>query len=71
MGAAPRIAIRVDASAAIGTGHLKRCLSLAQACIEQGAQVCLVTRALDGVTAKVLDAPCPVHWLPASMIAMA
>jgi len=61
-----RVAIRVDASATIGTGHLKRCLSLVQALIEQGAQVSLVTRALDGVAAQVLiDAPCPVHWLPA------
>jgi UDP-2,4-diacetamido-2,4,6-trideoxy-beta-L-altropyranose hydrolase len=62
----PRVAIRVDASATIGTGHLKRCLALVQALIEQGAQVSLVTRALDGVAAQVLrEAPCPVHWLPA------
>lgn len=61
-----RVAIRVDASVTIGTGHLKRCLSLVQALIEQGAQVCLVTRAHDGVAAQVLRAaPCPVHWLPA------
>lgn len=66
MFAEPRVAIRVDASATIGTGHLKRCLSLVHALIEQGAQVRLVTRALDGVAAQVLiDAPCPVHWLPA------
>lgn len=66
MFAEPRVAIRVDASATMGTGHLKRCLSLVQALIEQGAQVSLVTRALDGVAAQVLiDTPCPVHWLPA------
>lgn len=66
MRAALRVAIRVDASADIGTGHLKRCLSLAQALLEQGAQPALVTRALDGVSTQVLrDAPCPVHWLPA------
>ena len=60
------VAIRVDASATMGTGHLKRCLSLVQAMIEQGAQVSLVTRALDGVAAQVLRAvPGPVHWLPA------
>lgn len=50
------VAIRVDASATIGTGHLKRCLSLVQALIEQGAQVSLVARALDGVAATVLQA---------------
>jgi UDP-2,4-diacetamido-2,4,6-trideoxy-beta-L-altropyranose hydrolase len=62
----PRVAIRVDASATIGTGHLKRCLSLVQALIEQGARVSLVTRALDAVSAQVLrEAPCPVYWLPA------
>lgn len=66
MNAPPRVAIRVDASATIGTGHLKRCLSLVQALIEQGARVSLVTRALDAVSAQVLrEAPCPVHWLPA------
>ena len=60
------VAIRVDASATIGTGHLKRCLSLVQALIDQGAQVSLVARALDGVAATVLQAaPCSVHWLPA------
>lgn len=61
-----RVAIRVDASITMGTGHLKRCLSLVLALIEQGAQVSLVTRALDGVAAQVLRAaPSPVHWLPA------
>jgi UDP-2,4-diacetamido-2,4,6-trideoxy-beta-L-altropyranose hydrolase len=59
-----RVAIRVDASATIGTGHIKRCLSLAQALLEQGAEVRLVTRALDTVGEKVLqNAPCRVQWL--------
>lgn len=65
-GSAPRVAIRVDASAVMGTGHLKRCLSLAHALLEQGAQVSLVSRSLDSVAAQVLlSAPCPVRWLPA------
>jgi UDP-2,4-diacetamido-2,4,6-trideoxy-beta-L-altropyranose hydrolase len=60
------IAFRVDASLKIGTGHLKRCLSLALALLKQGARVSFVTRSLDAVSAQVLgNAPCPVHWLPA------
>jgi UDP-2,4-diacetamido-2,4,6-trideoxy-beta-L-altropyranose hydrolase len=61
-----RVAIRVDASAAIGTGHLKRCLSLAQALIDTGADVRFVCRALDAVAATVLcDSGIPTLWLPA------
>lgn len=61
---APSVALRVDASAAIGTGHLRRCLSLAQALLEQGAKIRLVSRRLDNVAAHLLgDAPCPVVWL--------
>ncbi len=41
-----RIAIRVDASAQIGTGHVKRSLSLAEALRKLGAEVRFVTRAL-------------------------
>ncbi len=62
----PRVALRVDASAAMGTGHLRRCLSLAQALLEQGAELSLVTRRLDGVASQLLGAaPCPVVWLDA------
>lgn len=61
-----RVAIRVDASAAIGTGHLKRCLSLAQALIEVGVDVRFVCRELDAVAATVLgDSGIPTRWLPA------
>lgn len=60
-----RVALRVDASAAMGTGHLRRCLSLAEALTEQGAAVKLVVRRLDSVAAQVLQACAfPVHWLP-------
>lgn len=62
----PRVAIRVDASAAIGTGHLKRCLSLAQALLEAGADVRFVCRALDAVAATVLgDSGISTRWLSA------
>ena len=43
----PRIAIRADVSAEIGTGHVRRCLSLAVALRELGAAPVFVTRDLD------------------------
>ena len=59
------VAIRVDASAAIGTGHLKRCLSLADALKAAGAQVQFVVRAIDTVAPQVLHSTdWPVRWLP-------
>ncbi len=67
-----RVAIRVDASAAMGTGHLRRCLSLAEALVELGVQVTLVTRSLDHVAQHVLidDPGFAVQWLavPASKL---
>ncbi|MDM7932011.1 UDP-2,4-diacetamido-2,4,6-trideoxy-beta-L-altropyranose hydrolase [Tabrizicola sp.] len=62
-----RLAFRVDASIVIGTGHVVRCLSLARALREQGAEVAFVMRNLPGnmisrVAAegfKVLELPTP------------
>lgn len=42
----PRIAIRADASTRIGIGHVRRCLALAAALRDFGADVILVTRDL-------------------------
>lgn len=42
-----KVIIRADASAALGLGHLKRCLSLAQALSAQGAEVTLAWRHID------------------------
>jgi UDP-2,4-diacetamido-2,4,6-trideoxy-beta-L-altropyranose hydrolase len=42
-----RIAVRTDASRRIGWGHVKRCLALAHALREAGAQVMFVTRPSD------------------------
>lgn len=67
--AAPRVAIRVDASATMGTGHLKRCLSLAQALTEAGARIRFVCRPLDAVAAQVLATQdMTVDWLPAPSV---
>jgi hypothetical protein len=61
-----RVAIRVDGSAAMGTGHLKRCLSLMQAHVEQRSQIFMVACKLHDVRAQVLgDKPCLVDWRPA------
>ena len=49
----------------MGTGHLRRCLSLAQALTEAGAQTRFVCRPLDAVASQVLATQdVAVHWLP-------
>ncbi len=59
-----KVAIRVDASAEIGTGHLRRCLALAGQLICLGAEVVLVCRSLDNVASSVLSgSEFPVLWL--------
>lgn len=51
---ARKIAIRVDASNEIGTGHFMRCLTLADGLKERGAQVCFVSRYLPEHLASIL-----------------
>lgn len=43
-----RIAVRADASLQIGSGHVMRCLALAQGLAERGADVIFIMRAFDG-----------------------
>lgn len=50
-----RIVFRVDASRAIGTGHIRRCLALATACKSLGSEVAFITRDLG------LDMGAPLH----------
>ena len=61
-----RVAIRADASSVIGTGHLRRCLALAEALRQSGAHVEFITRILGSdAAAKIQVAGFPVHLLPA------
>lgn len=62
------VAIRTDASATIGTGHLRRCLSLAEAMLDLGCvRITLLTRRLDEVASRVLEGEenLMVRWLDA------
>jgi UDP-2,4-diacetamido-2,4,6-trideoxy-beta-L-altropyranose hydrolase len=59
-----RVAIRVDAAAWIGIGHLKRCMALADALRRVGAKVLLVSRALDQTAPALLEeSGLRVTWL--------
>jgi UDP-2,4-diacetamido-2,4,6-trideoxy-beta-L-altropyranose hydrolase len=59
-----RVALRTDASGRIGTGHVRRCLSLARALQEEGVETLLVCRSHDAVSAGAVGAEVRVAWLP-------
>lgn len=53
---AARVVIRTDASARIGTGHVMRCLTLADALRDRGASVQFLCRAHEGHLASTITA---------------
>lgn len=61
-----RVAFRVDASGAIGTGHWRRCESLAQAVEAEGGEAVFVACRHDAVAPSLAVPPRPVHWLSAA-----
>lgn len=60
-----RVAFRVDASGAIGTGHWRRCESLAHAVEAEGGEAVFIARRHDAVAPSLALATRSVHWLPA------
>jgi len=58
-----RVAFRVDASQVIGTGHVRRCLALAQALKKFGIQTFFVCRRHDEISSYVIPALEDCSWL--------
>jgi UDP-2,4-diacetamido-2,4,6-trideoxy-beta-L-altropyranose hydrolase len=63
-----RVAIRADASAHMGIGHVMRCLTLAQGLQKRGASVSLLSRALPHELKKAVSRiNCELFELPAAI----
>lgn len=58
-----RVAFRADASQAMGTGHVRRCLALAQALDDLKATTTFISRRHDAVSSHVLPQIYPCYWL--------
>ena len=58
-----RVAFRVDASQAMGTGHVRRCQALAQALHKFSAQTHFICRRHDDVSANLMTRHEGTHWL--------
>ncbi len=60
-----KVAIRADASTAIGTGHVMRCLTLADALRERGAAIRFVCRQAPGHLGNLIaEKGYEIAWLP-------
>lgn len=65
-----RVVFRVDASCRIGTGHVVRCMTLAAALREGGAEVSFISRAHEGhLLERLRSAGFKVSVLPAPIVA--
>src|SRR6185503_1543983 len=62
----PRVVFRCDASKTIGSGHVARCMALARALRDRGAEVELVARDLPAAVRELLVEPAvgAIHDLP-------
>jgi UDP-2,4-diacetamido-2,4,6-trideoxy-beta-L-altropyranose hydrolase len=59
-----RVALRTDASGRIGTGHLRRCLALARALNDEGAETLFVCRRHDEFSTLIEREGQALAWLP-------